>query len=158
MNWFSKRLISWYCSHCDTHLTKNPHSILEILMEIHSTFTWLIYWKVNKDTPLLLQLRLYALLNTDTSIYWFLSLIVVLQEMKWNESVKFNNWYTFTQILTYSRHHPSSDHIRHTQGQQQHWDDWSCQFTNDELEINIANPVCINLRRKLTVIILCKYV
>lgn len=101
MNWFSKRLISWYCSHCDTHLTKKPHSILEILMEIHSTFTWLIYWKVNKDTPLLLQLRLYALLNTDTSIYWFLSLIVVLQEMKWNEMSRWN-LIIDTHLLRYS--------------------------------------------------------
>lgn len=41
-----------------------------------------MYWKVNKDTPLLLQLRLYALLSKDISIYWYLSLSVVLQEMK----------------------------------------------------------------------------
>lgn len=52
----------------------------------------------------------------------------------------------YSEEPTDSRHHTSSDHVRHTQGQQQHRDDRSCQFTDDEVEVDISNSVCVHLK------------
>lgn len=55
------------------------------------------------------------------------------------------------ELPTYSGHHPSSDHVRHAQGQQQHRDDRSCQFPDDELEVDISNSICVHLKETFRV-------
>lgn len=46
---------------------------------------------------------------------------------------------------TYERHDACSDDIRHTEWQQQHSDDGSRQLPDDEVQVDVANPVGVHL-------------
>lgn len=46
---------------------------------------------------------------------------------------------------TYERHDACGDDIRHTEWQQQHSDDGSRQLPDDEVQVDVANPVGVHL-------------
>jgi len=46
---------------------------------------------------------------------------------------------------TEQRYGPGSQHVGHTQVEQQHRDDWNRKLTQDEMQVHIAQPVGVNL-------------